>query len=135
MVYNADFDPGSYFNQAWLALLPKKPHHVDPERGDIYSPDNLRPLSIVSCFNRIIASAFRYKLSEKMDRVIGDTQRGFMAGRQIIENVLEIDLEMIRASASDEDSAAILFDFTAAFPSVSHKCLWAVMKKWVYLTP
>ena len=52
-------------NSAWLALLPKKPGRVDPNHGDIYSAAGLRPLSIAGYFNRIIASAFRYKLTEK----------------------------------------------------------------------
>ena len=71
----------------------------------------------------------RAKLSAKMNDVIGEAQRGFMAGKQIVENVLEIDYDMIRSASSDTDSAAVRFDFTAAFPSVSHSYLWAVMTK------
>ena len=67
MMFNEHFEPNDHFNKAWLALLPKKPHMVDPVWGDVFSPGNLRPLSIVGCFNRIIASAMRYKLAAKLD--------------------------------------------------------------------
>ena len=115
MALNEGMETSEYFNHVWCALLPKKPHHVDPRWGDVYSPENLRPLSIVGCFNRIIAGAFRVKLAQKMDNVIGEAQKGLMAGRQIVEYVLEIDWEMIKASKGEGDSAAILFDSTAAF--------------------
>ena len=82
-----DWSPPKYFNQAWLCLLPKKPKLVD-HRGDIYSPENLRPLSIVSTFNRVIANAMRRKLASRLEELIGPTQKGFMKGRSILDNVI-----------------------------------------------
>ena len=81
MITDPNFDAPEYFNRAWLALLPKKPFAVDPVHGDVYNAENLRPLSVVGCFNRIIASAFRFMLVNKMDQVVGKEQRGFMKGR------------------------------------------------------
>ena len=100
---------------------------VDPIRGDVYSPDNLRPLSIVGCFNRIIASALRFKLARRMEEVVGKEQRGFMKDRQIIENVIEIDWEMMKVTVAGSKGALVLFDFTAAFPSVCHEYMWEAL--------
>jgi len=33
MIMDPTFDPGAHFNKAWLALLPKKPHAIDPKWG------------------------------------------------------------------------------------------------------
>ena len=100
---------------------------MDETHGDVYNAENLRPLSVVGCFNRIIASAFRFMLVNKMDQIVGKEQRGFMKGRQIIENVLEVDYEYMKVCLNSDKGALILFDFTAAFPSVSHDYLWAAL--------
>ena len=101
---------------------------VDPARGDVYSPENIRPLSVVGCFNRIIAAAFRSKLASRIGQVLGPTQRGFVPGKQIIENVLEIDWEYMRVTTTKSHGALVLFDFSAAFPSVDHEYLWSVLE-------
>ena len=129
MFNDKSFAAPSYFNMSWLALLVKQPHHVDPDRGEIFSPENLRPLSVIGCFNRIIASAMRHKLAKMLDRVIKVIQRGFMKGKQILENVIEIEWELLKCSIRSKKGALVLFDFSAAFPSVSHKYMWAVLKK------
>ena len=82
-----------HFNKAILVLLPPKPAFIDPTRGDIYAPDTMRPLSIVNCFNRIIANAMRTTLERLSDNFISSKQRGFMKNRFITENIVDIDFE------------------------------------------
>ena len=50
-----------------------------------------------------------------------------MRGGQIVENVLEVDWELLSCSFRSKKGALILFDFTAAFPSVNHEYLWATL--------
>ena len=46
-----------WFNEAFLVLLPKKPYETGkPGIGEVYRPEDLRPLSIVNTFNRLIAN-------------------------------------------------------------------------------
>ena len=71
MINDPQFDAPEYFNRAWLALLPKKPYVVGQVHGDVYNAENLRPLSVVGCFNIIIARAFRFMLVGKMDQIVG----------------------------------------------------------------
>ena len=80
-------------------------------------------------FNRIIANSMRLKLAPKMEQVIGPQQRGFMNGRNILDNVIELDYHHIKnTSQNKKNGGTVLFDFNAAFPSVSHKYMWATLE-------
>jgi len=50
-------------------------------------------------------------------------QQGFIKGRQMLGNVIDIDFESMRVSLTKPSGAVVFFDFKAAFPSVSHQFL------------
>jgi hypothetical protein len=94
-------DPSSpqlpaHFNAAILVMLPKKPTMVDPVRGDIFSPESMRPLSIVNCFNRVLANSFRLALEPFSHELISKVQRGFVRHRLITENIVDVDYESMQ---------------------------------------
>ena len=60
--------------------------------------------------------------------LISFMQRGFLKGRQILDNVLDIDHASHTLSIISQQAALLLFDFRAAFPSVSHDVLWILLK-------
>jgi hypothetical protein len=115
------------FNTAILCCLPKKPSGTTPEVGEYYSADNTRPLAIVNTDNRLIAGAYKNRWEEIFGRWISAMQRGFLRGRSILSNIVDIDFEAMRISLREEASALVLFDFRAAFPSISHEYLLAVL--------
>ena len=89
-----------------------------------YSPDCTRPISVVDASNRILASIFRVAL----DRCVGDRvsamQRGFLTGRPMLRNDIEIDWAAQKISLLSNTGAILLFDFRAAFPSMNHAFMW-----------
>ena len=118
-----------HFNAAILVLLPKKPSFVDPLKGDVYSPENMRPLSIVNTYNRIIANSLRLTLEKLADNFISHKQRGFMKGRLITENLVDIDYASHQIRIKGSRGALVLFDFKAAFPSINHHYMWSTLAK------
>ena len=86
------------FNASYLCCLPKKPSGTDPNLGEYYLPSATRPLSLVSTDNRLIASALRIAIEGHIEKVISHCQRGFLGGRKMLENVLDIDFESMRIS-------------------------------------
>ena len=119
-------DEGSHdFNMAILCCLPKKPIGCTPEHGEYFSADATRPLAIVNTDNRLIAGAYRGRLEPIMEPWISLMQRGFLKGRSMIANIVDIDFEAMRISLNCAEGALVLFDFRAAFPSVSHAYLRA----------
>lgn len=102
-------------------LLPKNPDRTDPSFGDVYFPSSLRPLSIVDATNRFLANAFRRKLEALVLKDIMPTQIGFLPGRSLLENVLDIGYAAQKVSLKKgPDGAIVLFDFKVASPSMSH---------------
>ena len=45
----------------------------------------------------------------------------------MIENILDVDAWRIEASIISNDGALLLFDFVAAFPSLSRSFLWLAL--------
>ena len=108
------------FNESIMVFLPKKVTATREDGTDIYSPQNLRPLNITNADNRILCSAIRLHIEPIIAPGISLTQRGFLKGRSMLSNAIDVDEAMINAAMNDENPAAILFDFEAAFPSVDH---------------
>ena len=109
------------YNLSTLVCLPKQSAGEYVEFGTCFKPSDTRPLSIMNCDSRMVASAFRYRWEQHLSGFILDRQQGCLRGRSIIQNLLEVDNTMFMRSLLDTDSAAISLEFAAAFPSVSQE--------------
>ena len=76
--------PDDLFNQAYFIFLPK----TDAE---VHEPGGTWPLSIMDAINSIIASVVRVALERDVGKHISEPQRGFIQGRHMFRNILEID--------------------------------------------
>jgi len=122
--YSDRSPPNSHdFNLSLLCCLPKKVSGHDPDAGEFYSGENTRPLALVNTDNRIMASAARLTWEPLLSNYVSLVQQGFIKGRQMLGNVIDIDFHSMRISLTKPSGAVVFFDFKAAFPSVSHKFL------------
>ena len=80
----------------------------------------MRPLTITNTDNRILCSAIHLHIEPIVAPGISRAQRGFLQGRSMLANVVDVDEAMLQAALSERDPAAVFFDFEAAFPSVDH---------------
>jgi len=111
------------FNESILCLLPKKVSGADEINGAYYETGATRPLSVSNVDSRILASAARLAWEPLLELWISKAQRGFLKGRQMLHNLIDVDWEGMRVSLKCPTGALVLFDFKAAFPSVSHSFL------------
>ena len=116
------------FNHATMACLPPKASGTDPALEDFYAPENTRPLSIVNTDNRIIAAAMKRGLEKSADDWVSQAQQGFIPGRSMASNILQVELEGRRRAKVGKKGAIVLFDFAAAFPSVDQGFLLTVLE-------
>ena len=116
------------FNLALLYCIPKKPTGHDDAMGDYFTPDHTRPLSVVNTDNRLLANACRMAWEAMLSPWVSAMQRGFLRGRSMLGNVLDIEWEAMRISLRTESGAILLFDFSAAFPSMAHEYLITVLE-------
>ena len=111
------------FNASILCCLPKKPSGSDGEQGVYYKPGDTRPLNISNVDNRIIASAARLAWEPILEAWVSKMQRGFLKGREMLHNIIDVDWAAMKVSLVMPHGSLVLFDFRAAFPSVSHDFL------------
>ena len=115
------------FNAATQVFIPKKTPQ-QWEGGEFHRPQDTRPLSVVNTDNRLLANAARMRVEPMLAEAISQEQRGFLPGRSMLQNVVEVDGEMRHCCMDGTDPAAVFFDFAAAFPSLSHEYLHAVLE-------
>jgi len=115
------------FNESILCCLPKKSSGVDTTHGNYYCADATRPLNISNVDNRIITSAARIAWEPLLESWISNIQRGFLKNRVMLHNIIEIDWAAMTTSLRRPHGTLVLFDFRAAFPSVSHDFLVSVL--------
>ena len=112
------------FNISFLHFLPKQAVGTTAEGLEICSPDSVRPLNVCNTDNRILASATRRAIGPILARNISILQRGFIGGRDMLDNLFDVEEAMIIASSTSEGATALFFDFAAAFPSVEHEVMF-----------
>ena len=120
--------PEQAFNASLMILLPKGVSGQDPVLGGYCVPADTRPINITNCDNRLLANAARIRAEPLLEAWVSPMQRGFLPGRSMIANVIDVDHEMMRVALQEEAGMAIFFDFQAAFPSVLHEYLQEVLQ-------
>ena len=120
--------PGEDFNKALMVCIPKAADGATEDSTPYYSPGGTRPISIVDASNRILASIFCVVLEKRIGHRLHHAQKGFLKGRQMLRNVLDVDLAAQKVSVRSRSGAIVLFDFRAAFPSLSHDMIWDVLE-------
>lgn len=117
----SDRRPGEHeFNTNLLFCIPKKPTLIDQAAGPVYKADGTRPISVADFTNRIIAAAFKRRWEPILGKWVSEEQRGFIQGRSMLDNVIELEHGMMENALKELKPIAVLIDFRAAFPSVSH---------------
>ena len=86
----------------------------------VFEASGVRPLNVTNADNRLIASAVRIELEPLIGPLITTDQRGFLTGRSMLANLLDVDEPMMETACRSERGMAFFFDFAAAFPSIEH---------------
>jgi hypothetical protein len=117
------------FNTCNLAFIPKG---EDPNDDILVAraPSSTRPIFLSNTDNKYFALAINRTLAEVAKIVVHPRQRGFVQGRSLVDNVLEVEgYAQSYTIAEAENPAIFLFDLMAAFPSLSHQWLFVVLAK------
>ena len=125
---DGSMEPNEDFNFAFLCCIPKATKEKHLTGAPIHSAANTRPLSIADAANRIVAAI----LCASLERCVGDRissmQRGFVKGRQMLMNIIDVDTAAQTVSVKSKSGVIILFDFKAAFPSMDHSFIWHTLR-------
>ena len=126
--YDEQLETQHSYNESILVCLPKKKSTTLEDGTDVYQAQNTRPLNIVNADNRLMASAARNRWETHLARWILPRQQGFLPGRSILANLIDVDNSSMITSLHDEDGALMLMDFASAFPSISQEFMFTTLR-------
>ncbi|KAL3686155.1 hypothetical protein R1sor_004177 [Riccia sorocarpa] len=85
---------------------------------------NWRPITLPTTTYKIIAKIIAVRLKDMLPGLIDLQQTGFVAGRNIIDNILSLRLGQEWAQVSDQNVLFVKLDFMKAYDRVAHGFLW-----------
>ena len=115
-------------NESTMVCLPKKSTTQTPNGTPAFTTNNTRPLNIVNADNRLVASAARNRWEKMLGPWVLDRQQGFLPGRSILRNLLEMDIASMHTALMQDRGACLLLDFASALPSISQDFVFSTLK-------
>ncbi|CAK0891134.1 unnamed protein product, partial [Prorocentrum cordatum] len=118
------------FNLALSVFLPK-----GTEREDQYvitrQPSVTRPIALSNTDNKILSKMIGWYLAPIASVTVDHSQRGFVGGRQLAENIIELEAVMLRwvSICGEKEGGHAFFDVASAFPSLAHSFIFAVLRE------
>ena len=103
---------------------------------------NWRPISLLNVLYKIASSCIANRIKKTLSILIHESQKGFMSGRFIGENIRLLYDIMMYTDINDIPGLLLLIDFEKAFDSISHEFIMQVLdfynfgasiKSWVKL--
>ena len=97
--------------------------------GDHSHISNYRPISLLSCFSKLLEAIVHNRMYESLHNVITDEQHGFVKGRSTISNLLEFTNTVAISLDKGEQTDVFYVDLSRAFDRVNHeKLIWKLQQ-------
>jgi ribonuclease HI len=111
---------GGGTKSTFLALIPKE---TNPRSFDRY-----RPISLCNSSYKIVAKLLANRIKPLLQKLISPAQGGFVKGRQILDNVIQIQEALHSSHARKEQGMIIKLDMSNAFDRVNRSFLLKVLE-------
>ena len=92
---------------------------------------NYRPVTILSTIPKLFEKLVLDKISTQLNRIIVNNQHGFVKGRSIITNLLNLSHDVNESLKANKQMDIIYFDYSKAFDTVDHSLLVKKLHAWV----
>ena len=110
-------------NQGILSLIDK------PDK-DLLSILNWRPLTMLNCDYKIYSKIIANRLQMVLPLLLHNDQKGFVKGRKISRNILELQSIIEYCNLQDIDAFIMVVDFEKAFDKVEWPPFFEVLKRY-----
>jgi exonuclease III len=102
----------SNFSTACIKLIPKK--------GDLSLIKNWRPISLLSCYYKIVSRVINHRLGTVVEKITGRGQKAYNGKRYIHEVILNLSMAIESCKNTGKSGVIISIDQQKAFDSVLH---------------
>lgn len=110
---------GGGINSTFLALIPKE---TNPRSFDRY-----RSISLCNSSYKIVAKLLANRIKPLLPKLISQAQGGFVKGKQILDNVIQIQEALHSSLTRKEQGMIIKLDMCNAFDRVNRSFLFRVL--------
>ena len=119
------------FNSSLVVLPPKNTVAAELNTGASRALADTRPLNLKNCSNKAICGVVNAKMTAAVSAWASPIQNGFIRGRALTVNVPLLDTAARMYAFRDPAKLPCLslFDFKAAFPSVSWKWMFKLVDR------
>src|SRR5438128_7845445 len=101
------------WSQSKCVLIPKK-------KTGLENLANWRPITLENCDLKVFSRILANRTQEILDKIIGNEQTGFVAGRRIHHSALNIDTVL---NSRQKGAYLLSLDWSKAYDKVNHKWL------------
>eukprot|EP00971_Amphidinium_carterae_P261311 5183975-Amphidinium_carterae.3 len=105
-----------------VVLLPKV-------LGKAALPHQIRPIALSNTIAKVMEMMLLQWMSPVIVPSLHWAQRGFLRGRQILDNIVELEARVFQLIHECEHAGIFLLDIEKAFPSLSHGWMFYVLRR------
>eukprot|EP00959_Pyramimonas_sp_CCMP1952_P432208 9051087-Pyramimonas_sp.AAC.1 len=107
------------FNHGMAAFLAKGSDPEDTPQQIIRKPEVTRPITLGNYDNKLVSVALNRSFSRVAAQTVLGNQRGFLAGRFMNENIINLESKAVSwfAQCGHQNAGTIYYNVRAAFPS------------------
>eukprot|EP00253_Pinus_taeda_P014957 PITA_14957 len=110
---------GGSINSTFLTLIPKE---ASPSSFDRY-----RPISLCNSSYNIVAKLLENRIKPLLQKLISPAQGGFVKGRHILDNVIQVQEALLSSHSRKEQGMLIKLDMCNAFDRFNRSFLYRVL--------
>jgi len=125
-IFNLSFNTGKFPTKMKTAKV--IPIH---KGGDTASPDNYRPISLLSSFSKILEKIFSIRITDFLEHnnIISESQFGFRKGHSTAHPMVLLDNYVSEALNKKHHTIAVFCDLRKAFDTVNHGILLRKLRR------
>ena len=99
-----------------------------PKKGDLSLTGNYRGIALTSLISKLINRMILNRIQPAIDPLLRGNQSGFRPGRSTTSQVLALRRIIEGVKRKNLPAVMVFVDFCKAFDSISHKCMFAILK-------